>query len=128
MKEVIYHPNHYADGKYECLEVMTDVFGKEVIKDFCVCNAFKYIWRHKKKGGDQDLEKAANYLRIYLGMKSDPVGDLLKDGGFEPVSVDDQLSNRVGNPVDVLYTGRADKPLDYPQGDPLDPVYDRFEG
>lgn len=108
MKEAIYHPNHYADGKYECLEVMTDVFGKEVVKDFCVCNAFKYIWRHKKKGGDQDLEKATNYLRIYLGMESDPVGDLLKRGGFEPVSVDE--------------------PEDYPQGDPLDPVYDRYEG
>lgn len=108
MKEAIYHPNHYADGKYECLEVMTDVFGKEVVKDFCVCNAFKYVWRHKKKEGDQDLEKAANYLRIYLGMESDPVGDLLKRGGFEPVSVDE--------------------PEGYPQVDPLDPVYDRFEG
>ena len=36
--------------------------GKEAVKDFCVCNAFKYLWRHNAKNGDEDIKKANWYL------------------------------------------------------------------
>ena len=58
----INHPEHYTDGKYECIDVMKEVLGFETVEDFCICNAFKYIWRHKKKNELEDLKKANWYL------------------------------------------------------------------
>mgnify|MGYP003294533142 CR=1 FL=1 len=57
------HPTHYNEGKIECIDAMVEAFGKEAVQDFCVINAFKYIWRYKHKGNPQeDLEKAIWYL------------------------------------------------------------------
>ena len=60
------HPQHYTHGKYECIEVMTDIFGPEAVKDFCICNAFKYLWRHKYKNGVEDIKKAKWYVDKYI--------------------------------------------------------------
>lgn len=64
--EEINHPSRYAGGKYECIDIMLDVFGEEAVKDFCLLNAFKYIWRQEKKGGVQDVKKAVWYLNKYI--------------------------------------------------------------
>lgn len=64
------HPKHY-DGKYECIEVMRDVFGEDAVKSFCILNAFKYIWRHNKKNGTEDLKKAKWYLEFILTEEKD---------------------------------------------------------
>ena len=29
---------------------------------FCLCNAFKYLWRYKNKNGAEDIKKARWYL------------------------------------------------------------------
>lgn len=57
------HPYHY-DGStsIECIEAMETMFGRAMAYDFCVCNAFKYIWRHRNKNGLEDLNKAQWYL------------------------------------------------------------------
>lgn len=60
------HPQHYTHGKYECIEVMTDIFGPEAVKDFCIYNAFKYLWRHKYKNGVEDIKKAKWYVDKYI--------------------------------------------------------------
>ena len=60
--DVVNNPYHYASGKYECIEVMRDTFGDEMLKSFCILNAFKYIYRHHKKNGLEDLKKARFYL------------------------------------------------------------------
>lgn len=60
------HPSHYNHGKYECIDVMVDVFGKQAVADFCKCNAFKYQWRAEQKNGKEDYEKAAWYIGKYL--------------------------------------------------------------
>ena len=65
-KDEINHPDRYAGGKFECIEVMADVFGEEAVKDFCLLNAFKYIWRQEKKGGVEDVKKAIWYLNKYI--------------------------------------------------------------
>ena len=65
-KDEINHPNRYAGGKFECIDIMLDVFGKEAVKHFCLLNAFKYIWRQEKKGGVQDTKKAVWYLNKYI--------------------------------------------------------------
>ena len=56
------HPAHYEVGNYECIKVMEDVFGSDYVFHFCVCNAFKYLWRHQRKNGFEDLDKARWYL------------------------------------------------------------------
>ena len=60
------HPSHYNQGKYECIEVMVETFGIEAAKNFCLLNAFKYIWRAGEKNGREDIEKAIWYLNKYL--------------------------------------------------------------
>lgn len=64
----VVHPNHYNSGKYECIEVMREIFGKEAVKLFCAMNAFKYLWRYNKKNGEEDVAKACNYLKIRSGL------------------------------------------------------------
>lgn len=64
-KDNVNHPSHYT-GKYECIDVMQDVFGNEATDNFCLCNAFKYIWRARKKNGLEDVKKAVWYLNKYI--------------------------------------------------------------
>lgn len=59
------HPSHYT-GRYECIDVMQDVFGDEATDNFCLCNAFKYIWRARKKNELEDVKKAVWYLNKYI--------------------------------------------------------------
>ncbi len=65
MKKKAINPSYYQKGKYQCFPVMLAVFGKKAVRHFCICNAFKYIWRHKEKGGLEDIEKAIWYLKKY---------------------------------------------------------------
>lgn len=54
------HPAHYQ-GKNECIDVMIAIFGKEAVKHFCMCNAYKYRFRADMKNGAEDIEKAEWY-------------------------------------------------------------------
>lgn len=60
------HPKHYETGKFECIDVMIETQGAEAVKDFCICNAFKYLYRHGRKNGQEDIRKAIWYLNKYL--------------------------------------------------------------
>ena len=50
------NPSHYRQHAHECIEFTQHL-------NFNLGNAFKYIWRHKEKGGREDLEKAIWYLK-----------------------------------------------------------------
>lgn len=56
------HPSHYNIGNIECIDAMVSAYGKDTVSHFCICNAFKYIWRYKYKNGIEDLKKAQWYL------------------------------------------------------------------
>lgn len=59
-------PKHYTSGNIECIDAMIAAFGKDAVANFCLCNAFKYIWRNKLKGNSQlDCQKAIWYLDKY---------------------------------------------------------------
>ena len=62
------HPNHYT-GKYECIDAMRETQGVDAVKNFCICNAFKYLWRHGKKNGVEDVKKAAWYLNKFIELE-----------------------------------------------------------
>lgn len=61
------HPSHYTNSKgIECIDAMEAAFGKEYVQCFCMCNAFKYIFRHHKKNGIEDVKKAQWYINKYI--------------------------------------------------------------
>ena len=69
-KEMVNHPSHYKNNKYECIDVMLDIFGKDKTAAFCELNAFKYLWRANNKGTDiQDKKKAEWYINKYIELK-----------------------------------------------------------
>ena len=61
------HPAHYA-GEIECIDALLETMGRDDVRAFCLCNAFKYLWRCKKKHDtpEEDVEKAVWYLQKYL--------------------------------------------------------------
>lgn len=63
MVDNVNNPKHYATGKFECIEVMEEALGTEAVKGFCLCNAFKYIYRCRNKNGLEDIKKADWYLK-----------------------------------------------------------------
>lgn len=63
------HPSHYEVGKYQCIDVMEEVFGKEAVDNFCLLNSFKYIWRANRKNGLEDLQKAQWYINRLIESK-----------------------------------------------------------
>lgn len=72
--DLVNHPPHYETNGIECIDAMRASQGDDAVKDFCICNAFKYIWRHSHKGSEiQDLEKAVWYLNkaIEIAKNSD---------------------------------------------------------
>ena len=82
--DLVNHPAHYEQScGLECIQVMELVFGAEAIKHFCMCNAFKYMWRYKHKNGLEDLKKARWYLTYaseYVSLGDDKhefMGELL---------------------------------------------------
>ena len=57
------NPDHYkSQTSLECIEAMQIAFGEAAVIDFCVCNAWKYIWRWENKNGVEDLHKAEWYI------------------------------------------------------------------
>lgn len=74
------HPSHYESGKFECIEVMEEALGYDAVRDFCICNAFKYLYRHKRKNGYEDIKKAQWYINKYIEMTEEA-----KENGLEPM-------------------------------------------
>ncbi len=71
MADNVNHPAHYNQGKFECIDVMVEIFGVKNVKTFCLINAFKYLWRCNAKNGDEDVEKAQWYLDKYLDLAAE---------------------------------------------------------
>jgi hypothetical protein len=65
--ESVNHPAHYATGKFECIDVMAEIYGVEATQTFCLLNAFKYLYRCNGKGKkSEDIKKANWYLNKYI--------------------------------------------------------------
>jgi hypothetical protein len=79
-EDVVNHPSHYESGKFECIEVMEEALGYDAVRDFCICNAFKYLYRHKRKNGYEDIKKAQWYINKYVDMT-----EKAKENGLSPM-------------------------------------------
>lgn len=67
--DMVNHPYHYNQGKIECIDAMVSAYGTVMVTDFCLCNAFKYLWRCNDKHSpvshssfSEDLGKAKWYI------------------------------------------------------------------
>lgn len=63
--DTVFHPAHYTNGGMECIDEMILIFGKEAVKHFCLCNAWKYRRRALYKNGEEDMQKSHWYLEKY---------------------------------------------------------------
>ena len=75
MIDVVNHPSHYESGQFECIDVMEETQGKEAVMDFCICNAFKYLYRHNRKNGIEDIKKAKWYIDKYIELAEQKKGE-----------------------------------------------------
>lgn len=70
MGDPVNHPEHYETGApFECIDVLMETQGAGAVEGFCLCNAMKYLYRHRMKGGDEDVAKARWYLDRYLELR-----------------------------------------------------------
>ena len=83
------HPAHYNTGKYESIDVMVETQGINAVKNFCICNAFKYIYRHRFKNGAEDIKKAIWYLNKYVELNE--------------LTIDEVESKPMGKGADAMY-------------------------
>lgn len=68
------NPNHYklSCNGIECIDAIEAALGRDGCIDFCIGNAFKYLWRWREKNGVEDLCKAEWYIthaRVLEGKK-----------------------------------------------------------
>lgn len=85
MADNVNHPAHYETGKFECIDVMVEVFGAEKVAAFCECNAFKYLYRceNKHETPQEDWKKARWYLTKALELTGQETAEKpLAAGGF----------------------------------------------
>lgn len=66
VSDIVNHPSHYETGKFECFDVMLETQGIEEVCAYCICAAQKYIYRHKRKNGLEDIKKAKWYIDKYI--------------------------------------------------------------
>lgn len=69
MPDTVNHPAHYETGKYNCIDVMVETQGADTVANFCICNAFKYLYRWKNKNGIEDIKKAQWYIGKFLELQ-----------------------------------------------------------
>lgn len=102
MSDNVNNPQHYAGStSLECIECMRVTFGEKAVYNFCLCNAFKYLWRYKNKNGEEDIKKARWYLDYVQH-------DIERDGDCIPYSVHkmyDRLNNLYIDIVDKISNG-----------------------
>lgn len=62
--DMVNHPPHYTQGKYECIDVIFDVLSqyKDPVAAWLTGQIIKYIWRWPFKNGVEDLKKIRFYL------------------------------------------------------------------
>ena len=69
MNDQINSPEHYR-SQIECIDAIQAALTPEEFRGFCKGNLIKYVWRERRKGGNESLEKAQWYVnRLLEGVK-----------------------------------------------------------
>lgn len=106
-KEAVNHPSHYnRENSTECIEEMILVFGKEAVKNFCLCNVWKYRYRAADKNGAEDLAKSDWYFNKYKELCKE---DEMKNTTTLTLTHKDSISNFNWNDIKKDYAVRMVK-------------------
>jgi hypothetical protein len=62
MTDPVNQPPHYRQGGIECIDAIAAALTPEEFAGYCKGNILKYVWREKRKGGAESLNKAHWYL------------------------------------------------------------------
>ena len=62
VRDNVNHPDHYTNGKIECIDYIQDKLTDDEFRGYIKGNVMKYITREKHKNGDEDIKKAQWYL------------------------------------------------------------------
>jgi hypothetical protein len=69
MNDQINSPEHYR-GQIECIDAIQAALTPEEFRGFCKGNVIKYIFRERRKGGNESLKKGQWYInRLLEGVK-----------------------------------------------------------
>jgi hypothetical protein len=89
MRDNVNHPSHYTVGNVECIDVLIATQGVEAVKGKCICDAMKYLYRHRNKNGLEDIKKAIWYLNKYVELceqhKTEVLDYVERVGAYEVV-------------------------------------------
>jgi hypothetical protein len=101
--DMVNRPPHYnREGGMESIDEMILVFGKEAVKNFCLCNVWKYRYRAADKNGQEDLKKSDWYMRKYKELCDDkislstitwPSAPITTPATTQPITYDTQYKN-----------------------------------
>ena len=95
MPDNVNHPAHYETNGIECIDAMVASQGVDSVMSYCLCNAFKYIWRCQHKGNcREDIQKAIWYLNKW--------NELAVKRGFENTTGVDVINATKYHGVDVI--------------------------
>ena len=63
-------PGHYSleDGT-DAMDHLLAFMGEELFKGFLIGNVYKYLLRHEKKNGVEDLHKAIDYIKRLVALE-----------------------------------------------------------
>ena len=61
--DMVNHPPHYTAGGIECIDAIKAALTPEEFAGYCKGCLIKYVWRERRKGGLQSLEKGQWYLQ-----------------------------------------------------------------
>lgn len=72
MNDIINHPSHYCrENAIESIDEMVAVFGVDAVRNFCICNVWKYRYRAGNKNGNEDIAKSDWYMKKFIELSED---------------------------------------------------------
>lgn len=95
----VHNPQRYNANNVECWD-----FIAKYELDYFVATAIKYVWRHKYKGGKQDLEKALEFL--YKRINLDKTFERPSEFTYEVPQVIDYQDMDITQMVILYYASR----------------------
>lgn len=60
--DMVNHPAHYKVAGMEVIDILESTLSSDEFYGYCLGNVYKYLFRHGKKNGLEDLKKAQWYL------------------------------------------------------------------
>ena len=96
------NPKYYQNKGFECFDVIEQQFGSESLAESCICQAFQYIFRSKKKENRTlDLLKACKMLIKGI--------EILNKVELQKITSKEEESKKVNSYVCKCYDCRSKK-------------------